>query len=127
MPTRRSFVAAGPAALSAASLAGPAWAQAQGTAAAPAAGATRQAPGFYRYKVGEIEVTAINDGYAPRDVEGFVRNADIAEVRKALEEAFLPPTGYQNTYNTLVCAPAASSSSSIPATATRARRPPAPG
>jgi glyoxylase-like metal-dependent hydrolase (beta-lactamase superfamily II) len=102
MTTRRSFVAAGPAALSAISLAGSAWAQAPGAGATPAAGATRQAPGFYRYKVGEIEVTAINDGYAPRDVEGFVRNADIAEVRKALQEAFLPPTGYQNTYNTLV-------------------------
>jgi hypothetical protein len=56
-----------------------------------------------------------------------VRNADIAEVRKALEEAFLPPTGYQNTYNTLVLRTGGKVVLSIPATATRARRPPAPG
>jgi glyoxylase-like metal-dependent hydrolase (beta-lactamase superfamily II) len=61
-----------------------------------------QAPGFYRYKIGDITVTAINDGFAMRPIEGFVRNADIADVRKALEAAFLPATGFQNTYNSLV-------------------------
>ncbi|MBX9911864.1 MAG: MBL fold metallo-hydrolase [Beijerinckiaceae bacterium] len=61
-----------------------------------------QAPGFYRYKVGDITVTAINDGFAMRPVEGFIRNADIADVKKALESAFLPTTSFQNTFTTLV-------------------------
>jgi glyoxylase-like metal-dependent hydrolase (beta-lactamase superfamily II) len=61
-----------------------------------------QAPGFYRYKVGDITVTAINDGFAMRGIEGFIRNADIADVKKALEAAFLPTTGFQNTFTTLV-------------------------
>jgi glyoxylase-like metal-dependent hydrolase (beta-lactamase superfamily II) len=99
MPTRRSFLAAGPAAVSAAGLVGPALAQGAGQGATP--GASRQAPGFYRYRIGDIEVTAINDGYNQRDIEGFVRNADIADVKKALQDAFLPANGYQNTYNTL--------------------------
>jgi glyoxylase-like metal-dependent hydrolase (beta-lactamase superfamily II) len=39
-----------------------------------------QAPGFYRFSVGDIEVTAVNDGYNERPIEGFVRNASVAEV-----------------------------------------------
>lgn len=60
-----------------------------GGAAAPPAGA--QAPGFYRFQVGEIEVTLLNDGAAVRPLqEGFVRNASLDEVQAALEEAFQP-------------------------------------
>ncbi len=33
------------------------------------AAATGQAPGFYRYKVGDITVTAINDGFFRRPLE----------------------------------------------------------
>jgi glyoxylase-like metal-dependent hydrolase (beta-lactamase superfamily II) len=58
-------------------------------AAAPLQGA--QAPGFYRIKVGEIEVTLVNDGAATRPLaEGFVRNAPLADVQKTLAAAFQP-------------------------------------
>lgn len=65
-------------------------------------GNTRQAPGFYRYKVGDIEVTAINDGFAPRPLDGFVRNAELSQVQQAMQEAFLPTTALPITFTTLV-------------------------
>ena len=68
-------------------------------AAGPAAG---QAPGYYRYKVGDIEITAINDGFAMRPLEGFVRNAELADVKKAMAEAFLPDNALPITFTTLV-------------------------
>ncbi|WP_445503170.1 MBL fold metallo-hydrolase [Microvirga sp. G4-2] len=63
---------------------------------------SQQAPGFYRYKVGEIEVTAINDGFARRPVEGFIKNAELKDVQAALQEAFLPTDAFPITFNTLV-------------------------
>ena len=58
-------------------------------AAAPPAGA--QAPSIYRYRVGSFEVTALYDGvwYRPID-EKFVRQADYAEVRREMSDAFMP-------------------------------------
>ena len=50
--TRRSVLAAAPAAAAAAI--SPAWGQE--TPPAPAPSASQQAPGFYRYKIGDIEV-----------------------------------------------------------------------
>ncbi|WP_262031483.1 MBL fold metallo-hydrolase [Microvirga sp. Mcv34] len=97
--TRRTVLAS--TALAAAPLAGPALAQS--TSPSPAQGpAPRQAPGFYRYKVGDIEVTAINDGTAPRPLEGFVRNAELSAVQQAARDAFLPQDTIQNTFTTLV-------------------------
>lgn len=69
-------------------------------AQAPAAPA--QAPGFYRYKVGDITVTAINDGFFARPVEGFIRNAELPAVQAALASAFLPTTAVPIPFNTLV-------------------------
>jgi hypothetical protein len=44
-------------------------------AAAPAAG--KQAPGFYRYKVGDYELTQIVDGSVTvQSLDGFVTNAN---------------------------------------------------
>lgn len=59
-------------------------------AAAPAVGT--QAPGFYRFKVGDVEVTTVNDGYNRRvPVEqGFVTNATPEEIRALLTEQFMP-------------------------------------
>lgn len=97
-PSRRTMIAGAGAFAAAATLNSSAEidsAHAQGTP-------VTQAPGFYRYKVGDITVTAINDGFVMRPIEGFIRNADIADVRKALEAAFLPTSGFQNTYTTLV-------------------------
>jgi len=60
-------------------------------AAAPAAKV--QGPGVYRYKLGEIQLTALYDGiwYVPIDGK-FVRNAGAAAVNEALAAAFLPPS-----------------------------------
>ncbi len=59
-------------------------------AGAPPAG--KQAPGVYRYKVGTHEVTVLTDGARSFPLtESYVTNAPIADVRKALEAAYLPP------------------------------------
>lgn len=58
-------------------------------AAAPAA--RRQVPGAYRYKLGEFELTAVTDGIGRRPLDpGFIRNAKVEDVKRALEDAFLP-------------------------------------
>ncbi len=70
-------------------------------AAAPAAG--RQVPGIYRYRIGEFELTAINDGVGLRDVQdGFVRNAALEDVKGALEAAYLPTDKLPIPFNQLV-------------------------
>src|SRR3954463_5632585 len=81
-------------------LGGPALAQTQPPAqTSPAVG--HQAPGYYRYKVGDIEVTAIHDGFAPRPLDGLVRNADLGDVKKAMVDAFLPTDVLPITFTTL--------------------------
>jgi glyoxylase-like metal-dependent hydrolase (beta-lactamase superfamily II) len=96
-PSRRA-VLAGAGALAAATTfdlpAGPRPAQAQG---AP----VNQAPGFYRYKIGDVTLTAINDGFGKRPLEGFVKNAELADVKKAMEQAFLPADALNITFTTL--------------------------
>ncbi|WP_112664475.1 MBL fold metallo-hydrolase [Microvirga flavescens] len=76
-------------------------AQATTPSTAPSGG-SRQAPGFYRYKVGDIEVTAINDGFAKRPLEGFIKNAELAQVQEAMKEAYLPADALAITFTTLV-------------------------
>jgi hypothetical protein len=59
-------------------------------AAAPPAG--KQAPGFYRYKVGDFEITVVTDGAATFPLpDQFVQSHPKAEVQKALA-AFFQPT-----------------------------------
>lgn len=78
-----------------------------GTLPAPAAAqatpvqAPGQAPGFYRFRLGEYVVTVINDGTARRanPGRGLARNASEAEVEAALRERFLPTTHFDNTFN----------------------------
>ncbi|WP_322516901.1 MBL fold metallo-hydrolase [Rhodopseudomonas palustris] len=58
-------------------------------AAAPLA--DKQAPSFYRYKVGDAQVNVISDGVNTFPLgDSFVLNAKKDEVNKALEAAFLP-------------------------------------
>jgi glyoxylase-like metal-dependent hydrolase (beta-lactamase superfamily II) len=53
--------------------------------------ADKQAPSFYRYKVGDAQVTVISDGVSTFALpETFVLNAKKDEVNAALEKAFLP-------------------------------------
>ncbi|HEV2605335.1 MAG TPA: MBL fold metallo-hydrolase [Microvirga sp.] len=88
--TRRTILAAAPVA-AATTIGGSALAQTQAPApAASAAGGSRQAPGFYRYKVGDIEVTAVHDGSFAIPTQNFVRNAEQAQVDQAAQEAFMP-------------------------------------
>jgi len=63
---------------------------------------TGQAPGFYRYKVGDMTVTAINDGFAQRPLEGFIRNAELSAVQAAMGAAFLPTNALSISFTTLV-------------------------
>jgi glyoxylase-like metal-dependent hydrolase (beta-lactamase superfamily II) len=58
-------------------------------AAAPPAG--KQAPGYYRHKLGSFEVTAINDGARTFPLpDAFVKNKTKAEVNAGLESVFMP-------------------------------------
>jgi len=64
-------------------------------AASPARAAAplsdRQAPGWYRYKVGSIEVTAVTDGaFANPLTDTFIRNVPKEETNKVLEAMHLP-------------------------------------
>ena len=72
------------------SAAAAALAAAPARAAAPAAG--KQSPGFYRYKIGSYELTALYDGTWFRKIDDkFVTNASAAEVERALTDSFLQP------------------------------------
>jgi glyoxylase-like metal-dependent hydrolase (beta-lactamase superfamily II) len=64
-------------------------ARAPSEAAVPPAGS--QAPGFYRYKVGDIEVTVVTDGIQSFPLpDTFVVNAKKEEINAALEAAYMP-------------------------------------
>lgn len=53
-----------------------------------------QVPGFYRYRLGDCTLTAINDGVWQRPMEDdFVRNVPAAAVKQALIDAFMPVNG----------------------------------
>ncbi len=94
---RRVFLASP--ALAAAATAAPALTTAR--AAAPASG--KQASGFYRYKVGDYELTAINDGVWLRAIDDkFVRNAAYSDVQKALSDSFQPTDKLPIPFTSLV-------------------------
>jgi glyoxylase-like metal-dependent hydrolase (beta-lactamase superfamily II) len=60
-------------------------------ALATAPATAKQAPGFYRYKIGDIEVTVITEGARTFPLpDNFVVNQSKEEVNKALEAAYMP-------------------------------------
>jgi glyoxylase-like metal-dependent hydrolase (beta-lactamase superfamily II) len=70
-------------------------------AAAPVA--DKQAPSFYRYKVGDIQVTVVSDGKTTFPLQdSFITNAKKEEVGAALEKAFLPRDQFTIHYAPLV-------------------------
>jgi len=70
-------------------------------ASAPVIG--RQAPGFYRYKIGSIEVTVVTDGINRLPIpDGFVLNANKEEVNAALTAAFMEKDVFVGPYNPIV-------------------------
>jgi len=85
MELTRRHALAGAAALAAAPL------LPNSTAKAAAPLADKQAPSFYRYKVGDAQVTAISDGINTFALgDSLVLNAKKDEVAAALDKAFLP-------------------------------------
>ena len=83
----RRDLLAGAAAIGAASVLPLGWQEAN--AAAPAAAA--QAPGFYRYKVGSIECTSVNDGARTFPMpDKFVTNVSKDTALAAAEAAYMP-------------------------------------
>jgi glyoxylase-like metal-dependent hydrolase (beta-lactamase superfamily II) len=93
-PDRRTVIAGASALAAASALPGSA------DAAAPLA--TSQAPGFYRYKAGDYQITAINDGFFNRPLEGFIRNAELPAVQKVMSDAGLSTTAVPIPFTTLV-------------------------
>jgi glyoxylase-like metal-dependent hydrolase (beta-lactamase superfamily II) len=70
-------------------------------AAAPAAG--KQAPGFYRYKVGSFELTQITDGARTFPMpDSFVRNVPKEQALAAAEAAYMPKGHVTVPFNPVV-------------------------
>ncbi len=81
--TRRGALAAAPA-----MAAGAAIAPGQARAAAPVA--RQQGPGYYRYRLGDFQITAVTDGVSTYPIpEAFVLNVPKSEVGAALKAAYL--------------------------------------
>ena len=97
MTINRRTIIAGSTAAAAVSLMGTG---SSANAAAPMA--TAQVPGYYRYKIGELQITAINDGFGRRPLDGFIKNAELPAVQKALEEAAMPTDALTIPFTTLV-------------------------
>ena len=64
--------------------------------------ATSQAPAFFRFRVGDMQVTAISDGVASRPTEGLIVNAPLADLQKTLAGRFLPTDKLTISFTTLV-------------------------
>jgi glyoxylase-like metal-dependent hydrolase (beta-lactamase superfamily II) len=70
-------------------------------AAAPPSG--KQVAGFYRYKLGDIEVTVVTDGANRLPVtDAFVINVKKEEVNAALVAAYMEPGFFVGPYNPIV-------------------------
>jgi glyoxylase-like metal-dependent hydrolase (beta-lactamase superfamily II) len=70
-------------------------------AAVPQSG--NQAPGYYRYRVGSIEITVVDDGVSRMPItDDFVENVTKDEINGALEAAFLEKNFYAGPYNPIV-------------------------
>src|SRR6476660_8203714 len=70
-------------------------------AAAPAAG--KQNAGWYRYKVGDFEVTVVTDGMNTNPLsDAYVSNAPKADVTAALAADFLPQDKVSHSYTPVV-------------------------
>lgn len=62
----------------------------------------KQVAGFYRWKVGDFEVTAVHDGFVPRKIEpALIPNAAPEDIQKTLAAQFIPETA-PNTFTTIV-------------------------
>jgi glyoxylase-like metal-dependent hydrolase (beta-lactamase superfamily II) len=97
--TRRTMLAS--TAGAAAAVASPRSIVAPARAAAPAAG--KQAPGFYRYRVGSYEITVVTDGARSFPLpDTFVTNVKKDDVNAALEAVHLPRDTMTLVFNPIV-------------------------
>jgi hypothetical protein len=97
--TRRTMLAG--TAGAAAAVASPRSIVAPALAAAPAAG--KQAPGFYRYRVGSYEITVVTDGARSFPLpDTFVTNVKKDDVNAALEAVHLPRDTMTLVFNPIV-------------------------
>ena len=95
--SRRDFIAAGIALPTAAALLG---SPASGAAPPPVG---QQSPGWYRYRIGDIEVTVVTDGTSRfRFADTHVTNKTRDEVNAGLAAAFYPPDMMATPYNPVV-------------------------
>jgi len=63
----------------------------------------KQAPSFYRYKVGDIEITAVADGVNRfKRPDDFVSNVKPDEVKAALAASYMDTDVIENTYTPIV-------------------------
>src|SRR4029077_5249851 len=63
----------------------------------------KQAPGWYRYKVGEIEVTVVTDGARTFPLtDSYVTNVKKEDVSAMLAANFLDPANITNSYSPIV-------------------------
>ena len=70
---------------------------------ASASPAGKQAPGFYRYKLGSYELTSVTDGALTFPLpDTFVTNASKADVNAALEAAYMPQDKMTIVFNPVV-------------------------
>lgn len=102
---RRTLIATGLAAPALLATARDAAAQAQAQApAAPPGLAPAQAPGFYRFRVGQSLVTMVHDGQAvrPDPTQGFVRNASPEEIAASMRAQGLDPARLVNPFTIAV-------------------------
>ena len=60
-----------------------------------------QAPGYYRVMLGDIEVTALNDGTAKFDTSKLLKDITPAQLQKDLARAFLPDP-YEWSFNSFL-------------------------
>ena len=97
--SRRSLLT-GAAAITTAALAMPGGAT-PARGAAPPTG--KQAPGFYRYKIGDFELTQISDGGRTFPMpDGFVRNVPKEQALAAAEAAYMPKGMISIPFNPVV-------------------------
>ncbi len=96
--TRRRLLAGGTATLALFGIRAP------GTAAEAAEpDSSSQAPGFYRYRLGQFRITVVSDGMNRLAIpDGFVTNASRAEVNAALAAVFMEPDVFLGPYNPIV-------------------------
>src|ERR1700730_9046999 len=65
--------------------------------------AGKQAPSFYRAKLGDFELTVVSDGARPLPIgDGFVRNVSKDQVIAAAEAAYMPKGSLVVPFNPIV-------------------------